>query len=102
MTIPKIIEESRKVVFDADNEMRHIGGIIDSMTLAERRNPKIIDHDRRERIAKGSGVAPHQVSELIKSFLPMAEMMKSMAGKGVRDKIMAVPQKRIGKHRKYY
>ena len=87
---------------DTDNEMRRIGGIIDSMTLAERHNPKIIDHDRRERIAKGAGVVPHQVSELIKAFLPMAEMMESLAGKGVRDQIMAMPKKRIDKHRKYY
>ena len=75
---------------DADNEMRKLGGIIDSMTLAERRNPKIIEHDRRERIAKGAGVQPHQVSELIKMFQPMAEMMKSMAGMGLRERMKAM------------
>ena len=75
---------------DGDDQMKTLGGIIDSMTPAERRNPKIIDHDRRERIAKGAGVAPHQISELIKMFLPMAEMMKSMAGMGMRDRMKAM------------
>ena len=72
---------------DADDEMRKLGGIIDSMTKEERRNPKIIDQARRERIAKGAGVQPHQINELVKSFLPMADMMKSMAGMGMRDRM---------------
>jgi signal recognition particle subunit SRP54 len=72
---------------DGDDQMQTVGGIIDSMTQAERRNPKIIDQSRRERIAKGAGVAPHQINELVKMFMPMAEMMKSMAGKGGRDQM---------------
>ena len=75
---------------DADDQMRKLGGIIDSMTKSERRNPKIVDHDRRERIAKGAGVAPQQVSELIRMFQPMADMMKSMAGMGMRDRMKAM------------
>ena len=39
---------------DAEGQMRQIGGIIDSMTLAERQNPKLIDQSRRRRIAAGA------------------------------------------------
>ncbi len=77
---------------DADDEMRKVGGIIDSMTPEERRNPKIIDQNRRRRIAAGAGVQPHQINELIKSFTPMAEMMKAMSGMGGRDKMKAIQQ----------
>ncbi len=77
---------------DADDEMRRVGGIIDAMTKEERRNPKIIDQARRQRIAKGAGVQPHQVSELVKNFLPMAEMMKSFSSMNMRERMAAMQQ----------
>ncbi|MDR1964540.1 MAG: signal recognition particle protein [Planctomycetaceae bacterium] len=77
---------------DADGEMRRVGGIIDSMTPEEKRNPKIIDNSRRRRIAAGSGAQPQQISDLVKSFLPMAEMMKSMSSMNPRDRMAAVQQ----------
>ncbi len=68
--------------------MKRLGGIIDSMTPAERRNPsKLIDQSRRRRIAAGAGVEPHEVNELVKQFDGMAGMMKEMAGLGMRDRI---------------
>lgn len=75
---------------DADDEMRKFGGIIDSMTLEERRNPKIIDQSRRHRIALGAGVEPHRITELIKMFQPMADMMKSMGSMNMRDRMKAM------------
>ncbi len=49
---------------DAEGDMRRLGGIIDSMTPEERRNPsKVIDQSRRRRIAAGAGVEPHEVNE---------------------------------------
>jgi signal recognition particle subunit SRP54 len=72
---------------DADNDMRRLGGIIDSMTAAERRNPsRLVDQSRRRRIAAGAGVEPHEVNELVKQFDGMASIMKEMAGLGVRER----------------
>ncbi|QDU77275.1 Signal recognition particle protein [Bremerella volcania] len=68
---------------DHEKEMRRLGGMIDSMTPAERSDPKLIDNSRRQRIAKGSGVSPQEVNELIKQFDSMASLMKGMAGGGV-------------------
>ncbi|MDR0870032.1 MAG: signal recognition particle protein [Planctomycetaceae bacterium] len=75
---------------DADKEMQRVGGIIDSMTAEEKRNPKIIDQSRRRRIAAGAGVQPQAVAEIIKSFLPMQEMMKSMSSMNMRDQMSAI------------
>jgi len=73
---------------DADNDMRKLVGVIDSMTSAERRNPtKVIDQSRRRRIAAGAGVEPKDVSDLVKQFEPVAAMMKKMAGMGIRDRM---------------
>ena len=77
---------------DADSEMKVVGGIIDSMTPAEKRNPKIIDNSRRRRIAAGAGVQPQQVNDLIKSFTPMAEMMKAMAAGSMKDRMAGMQQ----------
>ena len=68
---------------DAEGDMQRLGGIIDSMTPEERRNPKqVIDQSRRRRIAEGAGVQPHEVNELVKQFEPMAAMMKEITSMG--------------------
>jgi len=78
---------------DAEKDMRRLTGIIDSMTPEERRNPKkTIDQSRRRRIADGAGVQPHEVNELVKQFEPIADMMKQMAGMGMRDRMKAMQQ----------
>ena len=68
---------------DHEQDMKRLGGMIDSMTPAERHNPKLIDNSRRQRIAKGAGVSPQEVNELIKQFDSMASLMKGMAGGGM-------------------
>lgn len=73
---------------DADADMRRIGGIINSMTQEERRNPsKVIDMSRRRRIAAGAGVEASEVSGLIKQFDGMAQLMTSMASMGMGEKM---------------
>ena len=76
---------------DAEKDMRRLQGIIDAMTPEERRSPsKTIDTSRRRRIAAGAGVEPHEVNELVKQFDGMADMMKKVAGMGMRDRLRAV------------
>jgi signal recognition particle subunit SRP54 len=78
---------------DAEGDMKRLLGIIDSMTLDERRNPsKVIDQSRRRRIAAGSGVEPHEVNDLVKQFDGMKGMMEQMAGKGVRERMRMAQQ----------
>lgn len=72
---------------NAEKDMRRLYGIIDSMTPEERRNPKIIDTNRRRRIAAGSGTQHHEVNELIKQFDTMSNLMKAMAGQGAGDRL---------------
>jgi signal recognition particle subunit SRP54 len=81
---------------DAEGDMRKMGGIIDSMTLDERRNPRLIDQSRRRRIAEGAGVEPHVVNELVKQFDGMSGIMKGMAGMGLGDRLKAMQQLQKG------
>ena len=75
-----------------EDEIDRLEAIINSMTKAERSNPDIIDAGRRRRIARGSGSAPEDVSGLVKTFHTTANMMKQMAGMGMRDRLNMVKQ----------
>jgi signal recognition particle subunit SRP54 len=57
-------------------------GIIDSMTVVERRRPEVIKASRKRRIAKGSGVSIQEVNKLLKQFEQMQKMMKLMGKTG--------------------
>ncbi|MGH8305773.1 MAG: signal recognition particle protein, partial [Steroidobacteraceae bacterium] len=63
-----------------DRDLRRQIAIISSMTPRERRNPGLIDGSRRRRIAAGSGVQVQDVNRLLKQFLAMQRVMKSMKG----------------------
>jgi signal recognition particle subunit SRP54 len=63
-----------------DRDLRRQIAIINSMTPGERRNPGIIDGSRRRRISAGSGAQVQDVNRLLKQFLEMQRVMKSMKG----------------------
>jgi signal recognition particle subunit SRP54 len=63
-----------------DKDVRRQIAIINSMTRKERRNPGLLDGSRRRRIAAGAGVQVQDVNKLMKQFMEMQKMMKSMAG----------------------
>ncbi len=58
--------------------------IINSMTGEERRNPKILNGNRRKRIASGSGTRVQDVNQLMNQFQQMKKMMKQMKGKSFK------------------
>lgn len=70
-----------------DKEIKKIEAIIFSMTLAERRDPKILNGSRRLRIANGSGTQVSDVNKLVKQFEEarkmMSQFMKSGLGRGL-------------------
>ena len=68
-----------------DRDLRRQIAIINSMTKKERRNPGIIDGSRRRRIATGSGTQVQDVNRLLKQFMEMQRVMKSMKGGRLRQ-----------------
>ena len=73
---------------DIDNDsFKHTEALIYSMTPYERSNPKIINHSRKKRIAKGAGRDVQEINALIKQFDQMSKMMK-MVQSGGAGKLM--------------
>jgi len=69
-----------------DQQMKTIEAIINSMTPAERHNPRIINASRRRRIAKGRGTTVMEVNELLSQFRQMQRLMKQLSGGGMRGR----------------
>ena len=77
--IPGVGKMVKDVDID-DNAFQGIEVIIGSMTPKERSQPKLLNHSRKMRIAKGSGTTIQEVNQLIKQFEQMSKMMKMMQG----------------------
>jgi signal recognition particle subunit SRP54 len=68
-----------------EKEIVRTEAIIQSMTVQERKNPELLVHiNRKQRIARGSGVSLHEVNAFLKQFEQMRRMMRDI-GRGKQD-----------------
>jgi signal recognition particle subunit SRP54 len=81
--MPGLPKEARDVEI-GDKEIGRVEAIIRSMTPAERSAPELIDTSRRQRIARGSGVQPTEVANLVTQFTQMRKMLQQMGGGTIR------------------
>jgi len=65
-----------------DRMIRRQEAIIGSMTKAERRDVKLLNANRRRRIAAGSGTSVEDVNRLVKQYMEMSRMMKQVSKLG--------------------
>ena len=63
----------------AENEMKRMKVIIGSMTKDERKNYKLVNESRMNRIAKGSGNPVSAVKDFLAKFKQMEQMMGQMS-----------------------
>ena len=83
--IPGLGSKMKDIQVD-DKEFLRIESMICSITKEERRNPKILNGQRRLRIAKGSGTTVEQLNKFMKSFEMTQKMMKQMKSeKGMKN-----------------
>ncbi len=71
-----------------DKEFVRIEAIISSMTKEERKNPKLLNGNRRVRIARGSGTTVQEINKFMKSFEMTQKMMKKMKDEKSMRKMM--------------
>ena len=71
-----------------DNEFTRIEAMISSMTKEERQNPKILNGNRRVRIARGSGTSVQEINKFMKSFEMTQKMMRQMKDSKNMKKMM--------------
>lgn len=78
--LPGVSKKALKNVKIDKRDMDHSKAIIQSMTLEERQNPKLIKGNRRKRIAAGSGTRVQDVNRLLKQFDQSQQLMKQFSG----------------------
>ncbi len=62
----------------AEDELKRVEAIINSMTRSERKNVNLLNSSRRKRIARGSGTSVAEVNRLIKQFTQTKKMLKQL------------------------
>ena len=75
---------------DPEVALKRVEGMIHSMTKRERTDPDVIDAGRRRRIAAGSGTEPQEVSQFLKQFDMIRDLMKKMMSMSVWDRLKMV------------
>jgi signal recognition particle subunit SRP54 len=85
--IPGVGKQVKDMDINEDS-FKGIEAMINSMTLAERNNPDLIDMSRKKRIAKGSGKDIAEVNAFMKQFEQMRDMMKNMNKMNMLGKMM--------------
>jgi signal recognition particle subunit SRP54 len=78
--MPQLDEEQTK---EMEKELKRTESIIDSMTFEERSDHKILNANRRRRIARGSGTSVAEVNKLIKQYTEMRQMMRQLSSSGM-------------------
>lgn len=80
------ISKQLKTMSPPDNEIKKIEAIINSMTIQERNDHRVLNGSRRQRIASGSGTQVQDVNKLIKQFEEAKKMMSGMMKMGFGGK----------------
>jgi signal recognition particle subunit SRP54 len=78
--MPDLTEEQSAQM---EKELKRTEAIIDSMTNEERGDHRILNANRRRRIARGSGTQVSEVNALIKQYTEMRQMMRQLSGSGL-------------------
>jgi signal recognition particle subunit SRP54 len=65
-----------------NKQVERVQAIISSMTLEERQNHQVLTGSRRKRIARGSGTSVEDVNRVLKQFVEMRKMLKTMSSVG--------------------
>ena len=75
-----------------DKALSRVEAMITSMTLQERRTPRLLQNpSRARRIARGSGSTQQDVQKLVKQFQQMQKMMKQMGKSGAPRRMPRMP-----------
>lgn len=75
---------------DLQSDVKRLEGMIRAMTPDERTSPGIIDHNRRCRIAAGSGNRVRDVILLLRDFEKMKRMMTELAEMPITERMRRI------------
>lgn len=72
-------DDKQKLTHESEKQFKRFEVFIQSMTLEERSNPKLIDTSRKKRISKGCGISLNEINQFMTQFEQMRMMMTGMS-----------------------
>ena len=84
LPVIKKLRNHLNTYYNADKAIDHQIAIIRSMTIAEKRDPKILNASRRRRIAAGCGQEVSAVNKLVKQFEHLRTALKKSNNPQIR------------------
>jgi signal recognition particle subunit SRP54 len=78
--MPQLDEEQSA---EMERQLKRTEAMIDSMTMEERNDHRILNASRRRRVARGSGTTVTEVNALIKQYVEMRGMMQQLSRSGM-------------------
>ena len=69
---------------EAEDQLKQIEAVINSMTVEERRNPKLLNASRRRRIPRGSGLEVQMVNQVMKRFRETQRLIKTLKNQAAK------------------
>jgi signal recognition particle subunit SRP54 len=86
--LPGMNTKALKNLQTDEKEFVKLEAMINSMTPKERINPKIINSNRKKRIARGSGTDTSDVNKLLRQFEQTKKLMKTLTGGGKQRRML--------------
>jgi len=80
--LPGNIPKENVDIAKGEKQMKKMEAIIQSMTPQERKNPKVLNFSRKQRVAKGSGTSLQEINKVLQSYEEMKKMMKQFKSMG--------------------
>jgi signal recognition particle subunit SRP54 len=80
MGMPQLDDEQSA---EMERQLKRTEAIIDSMTMEERGDHRVLNASRRRRVARGSGTTVTEVNALIKQYVEMRQMMQQLSRSGL-------------------
>ncbi|MGE0193014.1 MAG: signal recognition particle protein [Planctomycetota bacterium] len=83
------LDEAQLQQLPKDQEIKRMIAVIQSMTPAERDDPKLLHMQRRHRVARGSGTSVKTVGEVVNMHRQMQRQVKDLKKQGFAGKLAA-------------
>lgn len=102
LPIPGLNKDDRqKISHEGEKQFKKMEVLISSMTIAEKRDPELLNASRKRRIARGAGMDIAELNAFVSQFEQMRKMMQGLGGlketfkKGGKSALMGkMPKKR--------
>ncbi|MDD3419800.1 MAG: signal recognition particle protein [Candidatus Gastranaerophilales bacterium] len=73
-------KDKETLAHEGEAQLKRIEALVNSMTPYERKNPDVLNANRKRRVASGCGLTVQDINKFLNDFEMMKKMMKQLSG----------------------